>query len=113
MCLDSISVDSKAIVTLSLAQLPQNPGRFVLALGGLDNKIKLYCGESTGKVLLPALTFCAKTFSDSFFSFVKVFLFAYLFFSLLLFVSLKATQTGFGVWTSHYQQKKPPTVSCL
>ncbi|CAN8320958.1 unnamed protein product [Cochlearia groenlandica] len=48
-CLDSICADSKAIVTLSLAELPQNPGRFVLALGGLDNKIKLYCGERTGK----------------------------------------------------------------
>ena len=48
-CLDSISADSKAIVTLSLAELPQNPGRFTLAMGGLDNKIKLYCGERTGK----------------------------------------------------------------
>ncbi|KAF2618143.1 hypothetical protein F2Q68_00038565 [Brassica cretica] len=41
-CLDTLSVDSKAIVTLSLAELPQSPGRFVLAMGGLDNKIKLY-----------------------------------------------------------------------
>ncbi|KAF8084367.1 hypothetical protein N665_0720s0002 [Sinapis alba] len=49
LCLDTLSVDSKAIVTLSLAELPQSPGRFVLAMGGLDNKIKLYCGERTGK----------------------------------------------------------------
>ncbi|AEE32441.1 elongator protein 2 [Arabidopsis thaliana] len=49
VCLDSICVDTKAIVTLSLAELPQNPGRFALALGGLDNKIKLYSGERTGK----------------------------------------------------------------
>lgn len=35
-------------MTLSLAELPQSPGRFVLAMGGLDNKIKLYCGERTG-----------------------------------------------------------------
>ncbi|KAJ4881887.1 Elongator complex protein 2 [Raphanus sativus] len=48
LCLDTLSVDSKAIVTLSLAELPQSPGRFVLAMGGLDNKIKLYCGERTG-----------------------------------------------------------------
>ncbi|KFK36003.1 hypothetical protein AALP_AA4G065100 [Arabis alpina] len=49
LCLDSFSADSKAIVTLSLAELPQNPGRFALAMGGLDNKIKLYSGERTGK----------------------------------------------------------------
>ncbi|CAH8337648.1 unnamed protein product [Eruca vesicaria subsp. sativa] len=49
LCLDTLSVDSKAIVALSLAELPQSPGRFVLAMGGLDNKIKLYCGERTGK----------------------------------------------------------------
>ncbi|XP_010479387.1 PREDICTED: elongator complex protein 2 isoform X1 [Camelina sativa] len=49
VCLDSICVDTKAIVTLALAELPQNPGRFALALGGLDNKIKLYSGERTGK----------------------------------------------------------------
>lgn len=55
VCLDSICVDTKAIVTLSLAELPQNPGRFALALGGLDNKIKLYSGERTGKVLPDSL----------------------------------------------------------
>ncbi|XP_010536323.1 PREDICTED: elongator complex protein 2 isoform X2 [Tarenaya hassleriana] len=48
-CLDSISVGSKAMVALSLAELPQNPGRFVLVMGGLDNKIKLYHGERMGK----------------------------------------------------------------
>lgn len=55
VCLDSICVDTKAIVTLSLAELPQNPGRFALVLGGLDNKVKLYCGERTGKVLPDSL----------------------------------------------------------
>lgn len=101
MCLDSICVDSKAIVTLSLAELPQNPGRFTLALGGLDNKIKLYCGEKTGKVLSD-FNFCASILSD-FFSFVRVFFVSSFFFSLILFVSLKVTQIGFGVWTSHYR----------
>lgn len=70
LCLYSFSADSKAIVTLSLAELPQNPGRFALAMGGLDNKIKLYCGERTGKVLL-AFAFLRNLLSD--FDFMSVF----------------------------------------
>ncbi|XWS22465.1 hypothetical protein CRYUN_Cryun29cG0037100 [Craigia yunnanensis] len=37
------------MVALSLAQLPGNTGLIALAMGGLDNKIYLYCGERTGK----------------------------------------------------------------
>lgn len=38
------------MVALSLAELPGNSGHIVLAMGGLDNKVHLYCGERTGKV---------------------------------------------------------------
>ncbi|XP_031251939.1 elongator complex protein 2 [Pistacia vera] len=48
-CLDSLFVGSKAMVALSLAELPGNAGHLVLAMGGLDNKVHLYCGERTGK----------------------------------------------------------------
>lgn len=98
LCLDSFSADSKAIVTLSLAELPQNPGRFALAMGGLDNKIKLYSGERTGKVG-HAFAFLRYLLSDL--DFMSVFFYSS--FSLLRFVSLKATRIGFGVWTSHYR----------
>ncbi|KAI3516715.1 hypothetical protein L1887_15692 [Cichorium endivia] len=47
-CLDSLST-SKPMVTLSLAELPGNTTHFILATGGLDNKIHLHCGDSTGK----------------------------------------------------------------
>lgn len=50
LCLDSLSVGSRPMVALSLAELPGKDGRIVLAMGGLDNKIHLYCGERTGKV---------------------------------------------------------------
>jgi elongator complex protein 2 len=49
-CLESLYVGSKPMVSLSLAELPGNTGHIVLAMGGLDNKIHLYCGERTGKV---------------------------------------------------------------
>ncbi|XP_062110029.1 elongator complex protein 2 [Humulus lupulus] len=49
ICLDSISVGSKPMVALSLAELPGNNGRLVLAMGGLDNKIHLYCGGRSEK----------------------------------------------------------------
>lgn len=49
-CLDSFSVGSKSMVALSLAELPGGGGQVVLAMGGLDNKIHLYCGGRTGKV---------------------------------------------------------------
>ncbi|EOY00048.1 Elongator protein 2 isoform 1 [Theobroma cacao] len=48
-CLETLIVGSRPMVTLSLAQLPGNTGHIVLAMGGLDNKIYLYCGERTGK----------------------------------------------------------------
>lgn len=48
--LDSLYVGSKPMVALSLAELPGNTGHFVLAMGGLDNKIHLYSGERRGKV---------------------------------------------------------------
>ncbi|KAL2934608.1 Elongator complex protein 2 [Bienertia sinuspersici] len=47
--LESLSVGSKPMVALALAELPDNTGHIVLAMGGLDNKIHLYCGERTGK----------------------------------------------------------------
>ncbi|KAF5188631.1 Elongator complex protein, partial [Thalictrum thalictroides] len=48
-CLDSFSLGSKPMVALSLAELPGSIGHLVLAMGGLDNKIHLYCGERAGK----------------------------------------------------------------
>lgn len=48
-CTESLSVGSKTMVALALAELPGNTGHIVLAMGGLDNKIHLYCGERTGK----------------------------------------------------------------
>lgn len=49
-CLESLYVGSKPMVALSLAELPGSTGNLLLAMGGLDNKIHLYCGERTGKV---------------------------------------------------------------
>ncbi|KAG2709427.1 hypothetical protein I3760_05G238900 [Carya illinoinensis] len=51
LCLESLFVGLKPMVALSLAELPGNTGHLVLAMGGLDNKIHLYCGERTGKFL--------------------------------------------------------------
>ena len=48
--LESLFVGPKAMVALSLAELPGSSGHLVLAMGGLDNKIHIYCGERTGKV---------------------------------------------------------------
>lgn len=50
--LDSLPVGSKTMVALSLAELPGKTTHLVLAMGGLDNKIHLYCGEKTGKFIL-------------------------------------------------------------
>lgn len=50
-CLESLSVGPKPMVVLSLAELPGNVGHIALAMGGLDNKIHLYCGERTGKFI--------------------------------------------------------------
>ncbi|XAR52455.1 hypothetical protein NMG60_11020544 [Bertholletia excelsa] len=48
-CLDSIFVGSKPMVALSLAELAASTGHLILAMGGVDNKIHLYCGERKGK----------------------------------------------------------------
>lgn len=45
------------MVALSLAELPGSTGNLLLAMGGLDNKIHLYCGERTGKVCSIILVF--------------------------------------------------------
>lgn len=50
-CSDSLFVGQKPMVALSLAELPGNSKQLVLAMGGLDNKIHLYCGERDGKFL--------------------------------------------------------------
>ncbi|XP_047341599.1 elongator complex protein 2 [Impatiens glandulifera] len=47
--LQSFSAGTKPMVAVSLAKLPGNNGRIVIALGGLDNKIHLFCGERTGQ----------------------------------------------------------------
>lgn len=49
-CLESLSAGSKPMVALSLAELPGDSGHFVLAAGGLDHKVHLFCGERGGKV---------------------------------------------------------------
>lgn len=41
---------SKPMVSLSLAQLPGESGELILAMGGLDEKVHLYCNDRTGKV---------------------------------------------------------------
>ncbi|KAG0458283.1 hypothetical protein HPP92_023440 [Vanilla planifolia] len=48
-CLESILVGPKPVVALSLAELPDDKENLVLATGGLDNKIHLYCGGHNGK----------------------------------------------------------------
>lgn len=37
------------MVALSLTELPDDKENIVLATGGLDNKIHLYCGDRKGK----------------------------------------------------------------
>ena len=48
-CLHSLSVGLKPMVSLSLAVLPER-GHLILAMGGLDHKIHIYCGDKAGKV---------------------------------------------------------------
>ncbi|KAI7734688.1 hypothetical protein M8C21_032107, partial [Ambrosia artemisiifolia] len=48
-CLDTLSAGIKPMVTLSLAELPGSTTRLILAMGGLDNKIHLYVGETKGQ----------------------------------------------------------------
>ncbi|KAK6931542.1 WD40 repeat [Dillenia turbinata] len=47
--LESITVGSRTMVALSLAELHGSSKHLILAMGGLDNKVHLYCGERTGK----------------------------------------------------------------
>ncbi|KAG6405600.1 hypothetical protein SASPL_133191 [Salvia splendens] len=57
-CLDSIVTGKKAMVALSLVELPGNRGHLALVMGGLDNKIHIYCvhlktkGYAYGKMAL-------------------------------------------------------------
>ncbi|KAM0015317.1 putative transcription factor WD40-like family [Helianthus debilis subsp. tardiflorus] len=48
-CLDTLSTGLKPMVTLSLAELPGSTTHLILAMGGLDNKIHLYRGETKGQ----------------------------------------------------------------
>lgn len=64
------------MVALSLAELPGSAGHLVLAMGGLDNKIHLYCGETTGKVCDIKYIWSHLHFH---FSWLKYFLFSCLF----------------------------------
>ncbi|XP_071696930.1 elongator complex protein 2 isoform X2 [Rutidosis leptorrhynchoides] len=48
-CLDSLSTGLKPMVTLSLMELPGSTTYLLMAMGGLDNKIHLYCGDRTGQ----------------------------------------------------------------
>ncbi|KAJ8770060.1 hypothetical protein K2173_010091 [Erythroxylum novogranatense] len=50
-CLDTIFVGSRPMVTLALAKLPGTSGHIVIAMGGLDNKVHLYCGDRKGKFI--------------------------------------------------------------
>lgn len=48
--MESIAVGSKSMVAVALSELPGITGYVVLATGGLDNKVHLYCGRRTGEV---------------------------------------------------------------
>ncbi|KAG8047838.1 hypothetical protein GUJ93_ZPchr0008g13479 [Zizania palustris] len=48
-CLHSLSVGLKPMVSLSLAVLPGQGGHLILAMGGLDHKVHIYCGDQSGK----------------------------------------------------------------
>ncbi|XP_072979268.1 elongator complex protein 2 [Typha angustifolia] len=50
-CLDSLSVGSKPMVALSIAALPGDTSHIILAMGGLDLKVHIYCGDQTGKFI--------------------------------------------------------------
>lgn len=55
-CLDSLSV-GKPMVALSLTMVPGENGGLVLAMGGLDKNIHIYCGDLKGKVSRKASNF--------------------------------------------------------
>ncbi|GJN03869.1 hypothetical protein PR202_ga21359 [Eleusine coracana subsp. coracana] len=50
-CLHSLSVGSKPMVSLSLVLLPEPDSHLILAMGGLDHKIHIYCGDKSGKFI--------------------------------------------------------------
>ncbi|KAL6646091.1 hypothetical protein ACP70R_017699 [Stipagrostis hirtigluma subsp. patula] len=50
-CLHSLSVGLKPMVSLSLAVLPEQGSHLILAMGGLDHKIHIYCGDHSGKFI--------------------------------------------------------------
>uniref|UniRef100_A0A0D9X997 Elongator complex protein 2 n=1 Tax=Leersia perrieri TaxID=77586 RepID=A0A0D9X997_9ORYZ len=50
-CLHSIPVGPKPMVSLSLAVLPGQGGRLILAMGGLDHKVHIYCGDQSGEFI--------------------------------------------------------------
>ncbi|MCO5578076.1 hypothetical protein L7F22_031914 [Adiantum nelumboides] len=47
--LQCIATGSRAVVAVSLAQLPNSANGVLLAMGGLDNNIRLHCGMRDGK----------------------------------------------------------------
>ncbi|KMS97309.1 hypothetical protein BVRB_6g156340 [Beta vulgaris subsp. vulgaris] len=49
--LESLSIGSKTMVALALAEFPDNTGHVILAMGGLDNKVHLYSRERSGKFI--------------------------------------------------------------
>lgn len=81
--LESIFVGSKSMVALSLSELPGNTGHVVLAAGGLDNKVHLYCGERTGKVCNLRLIHLHYGFLHLAFCNLKFFLFCFIYASSL------------------------------
>ncbi|CAO2202344.1 unnamed protein product [Urochloa humidicola] len=50
-CLHTLSVGLKPMVSLSLAVLPEQGSHLILAMGGLDHKIHIYCGDKSGKFI--------------------------------------------------------------
>ncbi|CAM9004120.1 unnamed protein product [Rhodiola kirilowii] len=63
-CLQSLPVGSKPMVAISIAELPGKSSEFVLAMGGLDNKIHLYCGDRKGSFGLLVANICRCTTSN-------------------------------------------------
>ena len=68
------------MVTVSLSELPGNTGHVVLAAGGLDNKVHLYCGERTGKACnILLIRLCYDFVHSTFFCSLKIFLFCFIY----------------------------------
>lgn len=64
--LESLSIGSKTMVALALAEFPDNTGHVILAMGGLDNKVHLYSRERSGKVYISFLLSLSPFFFFSF-----------------------------------------------